>query len=347
MRLVIFTLRKKQLQAEVIPLKKKGDNTDMKNYRPVSLENHYGKTWERCLNEKVMEHLLKHDLLSKNQDGFIPGRGTYSSLIKVWEKVTGKVEKHKSLVEEWNFDLTQAFDKVDHAIALQQCHEAGIGGYLGLSVQRWLTKRRQYVRMGTNKSPEAKVGRSCIQGSVLGPTIWAIYVNTLLVRLDEKKEELNFEYSAYADDLSIVKHLETDEEVAEMEEILNILQEWSIKYNMIWSPAKTQRCVFRRKWGREPRDPRIMFFNGTEIKPMESKEIKARMESLGIIILKNLSFQDQVEKVAGKIANLTKIMRKYFTNKPDIILKSFYFAYMYPHQIYCCWVWQPGKTKYL
>ena len=335
------------LETEVIALKKKGDNAEMKNYRPVSMENQYGKTWERCVNEKIMEHLLKHDLISKNQDGFIPGRGTHTSLIKVIDKVMGKVEEHESLVEEWNFDLTQAFDKVDHGIALELCHKAGIGGYLGLSIQRWLTERRQYVRMGASKSEETRVGRSCIQGSVLGPTIWAIYINTLLERLDKKKEELDFEYSAYADDLSIIKHIESDEEVQEMEEILDILQKWSEEFSMIWSPAKTQRIVFKRKYGREPMDPRIVHFNGTEIKPMETKEVTAKMESLGIIISKNLAFQHQIEKVAGKIANLTKIMRKFFVNRPDIILKSFYYAYLYPHQIYCCWVWQPGKEKYL
>ena len=46
---------------------------------------------------------------------------------------------------------------------------------------------------------------SCVQGSMLGLTLWTLYINSLLERLE--KSIVKVDFFAYADDLSIVKHL--------------------------------------------------------------------------------------------------------------------------------------------
>lgn len=326
---------------------KKKDKRDMANYRPLSMSNQLGKIWERCINHILIEHLETQGLISDKQEGFRPKRGTFSNLTKLWDTITKKVEKHRSLVELWNFDLTKAFDKLDHSKALHLCHKAGIGGFLGVCLQNWLTTRTQFVEMGIYRSEETEVGRSCVQGSVLGPTLWTLYINTLLERLEKVKLILDFEFNAYADDLSIVKHIHSDKELVQMHEILDILQKWAKDYNMSWSAAKTQRLVFKHRGGREPREPRQMYFDDKHIQPMETRALKTKCVSLGMIISKDMQFTDQINKVEHEIRSITLIMGRFFQNKTEWLLTRFYNAYIVPKFTYCCQVWQPGEEKYL
>ena len=122
-------------ETRVRMLYKKKDKNNMSNYRPLSMSNHIGKTWERCVNTAIMEHLETNNLLSNRQHSFRPKRGTFSNLTRLWESVVSKVEEERALVELWNFDLTKAFDLLDHSKVLHLCHQAGIGGYLGFCIQ--------------------------------------------------------------------------------------------------------------------------------------------------------------------------------------------------------------------
>ena len=155
------------------------------------------------------------------------------------------------------------------------------------------------------------------------------------------------DFFAYADDLSIAKHIESDLELNEFYQILEILQKWADEFNMKWSAAKTQRLVFKHRGCREPRPPRFIFFNGKQILPMETKSLTTKCVSLGVLISKNLIFTDHIKTVANSMRSLTTIMNRFFHNKTEKLLIKFYWTYMIPRQIYCCQVWQPGAEKHL
>ena len=227
--------------ARVKMLYKKGEKSNMQNYRPLSMANHIGKIWERLVNDKLVSHLEKNKILSDNQHGFRPFRGTTPNLIQLWERIMSKVETEGGLVELWNYDLQKAFDMLDHSKVLQLLHKSGVRGPLGKTIQNWLTTSTQTVEVGTSRSTERVVGRSCCQGSVLGPSLWLLYIQSLTTILDS----MGVEYMAYADDISIVQRIATAEDKVKFEEVLEVLQNWANDYNMKWSPLKTQRIVFR------------------------------------------------------------------------------------------------------
>ena len=226
--------------------------------------------------------------------------GTHTGgLTKFWKLVTSKVEKHKSLVEVYNYDLTKAFDCLNHSKVLHLLHRAGIGGYLGVCFQDWLTTRTQYVEMGIHKSPETEVKMSCVQGNVLGPSLWTLYINSLLERLDRSKVKID--YFAYAEDLTIVKHLDTQKELKEFNDTMEILQQWASEFNMTWSPAKTQHLVLKHWGSREPHPPLDIFFGGDKILPLETRTLKTKCVSLGVSISKDMIFTDQRHRIATDI----------------------------------------------
>ena len=78
------------------------------------MSNHIGKIWERLVNSALKAHLEEKGLLDPNQHGFRNGMGTQTNLLQMWELIIDKLEKEGALVEFWSFDLTKAFDLLDH-----------------------------------------------------------------------------------------------------------------------------------------------------------------------------------------------------------------------------------------
>merc|ERR1711894_20734 len=129
--------------------------------------------------------------------------GTTTNLLQMWEKIIETVEKEGPLCEMWSFDLTKAFDLLDHAKVLELLHKAGISGGFGRSIESWLTNRYQYVEVNGIKSNKTIVGKSCVQGSVFGPTLWLVYIQPLMDRL----EKMKVQFYGYADDIAIIKRI--------------------------------------------------------------------------------------------------------------------------------------------
>ena len=216
-------------EARVKILYKKNEKSEMLNYRPLAMSNHMAKLWERVVNCELMDHLESNNCLSRYQFGFRPNTGAAENLLQLWEHVVDRVEREKADIELWSLDLTKAFDKLNHTKVLELLHKSGVYGYMGLSIQNWLVDRTQFVEVGSSRSARTKVNRSCIQGSVLGPTMWLIYINSLLVQLDNA----GVTYYAYADDVAIVQRLDSDQDKKDFEKVLGILQKWAVEYGLV------------------------------------------------------------------------------------------------------------------
>ena len=99
---------------------------------------------------------------------------------------------------------------------------------MGKSLENSLRSRYQFVQCGKEMSEHRTVNRSCAQGSVLGPTLWLIYVQSLLDRL----EDAGCNHYAYADDVAIVAKISSMEEIEDFNGILDILLKWRVDYEM-------------------------------------------------------------------------------------------------------------------
>ena len=67
--------------SNVIPLPKKGDNSDPSNFRPVSLLSNVGKLQGRIVFKHIYNFLHENDILYKYQSGFLPNHSTTFQLI--------------------------------------------------------------------------------------------------------------------------------------------------------------------------------------------------------------------------------------------------------------------------
>ena len=160
--------------AKVIPILKKGDPTKMANYRPVALLPVTSKILEEVVRGQVSDHFEKNGLLPVSQHGFRPSRSTTTALLSL-EKTLIEAQENGKSSAMLLFDLSAAFDTLDHQIFLEKLKIYGVDDLGQRWFQSYLEDREQFVEIGQMRSSTKCVPWGSPQGAVCSPLIFTIF----------------------------------------------------------------------------------------------------------------------------------------------------------------------------
>jgi hypothetical protein len=132
--------------AVVKTLHKKGDNHNMRNYRPLSLLPIFSKVFEKAMHSRLSHHFYTNNILVPEQHAFTKGMSTEDAAFKLTDSVFRPLNQ-KLHVGGIFCDLSKAFDCINHEILLMQLHFYGIQGVTIDWFRSYLTNRRQKVEI--------------------------------------------------------------------------------------------------------------------------------------------------------------------------------------------------------
>jgi hypothetical protein len=92
-------------------LPKKGDTTQIKNWRPISLLSNFYKIISRLINNRLKK--ITDRVLSRSQKGFNRSRQIQEVLINSIETME-YCKRHNIKAAMVSVDVSKAFDSVDH-----------------------------------------------------------------------------------------------------------------------------------------------------------------------------------------------------------------------------------------
>ena len=308
--------------ANVKPLHKKGAKNQVSNYRPVSLTVICCKVMERIIRNEMINYLENNDFLSKDQHGFRSGRSCSTQLLETLELWSGFIENGRS-VDCIYLDFAKAFDKVPHSRLANKLKAYGFRGNLLNWLTDFVNDRKQRVVINGVSSDIEFVKSGIPQGSVLGPTLFVIYINDL-------PETVKTYVKIFADDTKIFNAINSSEDNDMLQEDISNLVNWSKKWQL---PFNLEKCKLVQ-YGRNIMD-HAYCIDGKEIENVQSEK------DLGVTFDTSLRFTSHIANITKKANSRLGMIKRSFSNLSKEIVIPLYKSLVRPIVEYGSSIWNP------
>ena len=165
------------------------------NYRPVSLLSVVSKVFEKLARNRIVDHLEECGIFSNFQYGFRSSRSTADLLTVVSDRITWAFNR-SGATRALALDISKDFDRVWPASLFHKLKSYGILGLVFGLISSFLSNRRLRVVLDGKSSQENSVNARVPQDSILGPTIFLLYINDL-------PDDVICNIAIYADDTTL------------------------------------------------------------------------------------------------------------------------------------------------
>lgn len=327
------------------PIHKKGNRDSVNNYRPISILPAISKVLEKLINHRLVRYLESEHLLSPRQYGFRTGKSTEDAVYSLTHFVTGKLDKKAKCTGVF-LDLAKAFDTVSIPILLKKMQTIGIRGTPLQLFHSYLGNRYQSTKIGEETSEEQLIKCGVPQGSILGPSLFLIYLNDLCLHKPHHGEVFSF-----ADDTALVCWGDTWDEVHKSaEKNLHRIIMWLRKNQLSLNIDKTKYINFSIKSPLITNNKIIRAHTCNDHTSLTCScivlENVQNIKYLGVTLDWNLSWASHIDVLSTRTRRLIftfKYLRHVATPK---LMKTVYFALAQSVLSYCILVWGCAcKTK--
>ena len=315
--------------ANVIPVFKKGSQTCLSNYRPISLLSVFNKLLEKLMCNRLVNFLEKKKVFFDNQFGFRAKHSTDHAILSIVDKIQRAIDERDFSCGIF-LDFSKAFDTINHEILLKKLEFYGIRGIAHQWFSSYLSNRLQTVTVNGVTSNSVNISCGVPQGSVLGPILFLLYIN------DFHHCSKVFDFHLFADDTNLFcKHKNLTSLQATINNELSNVNSWLCANKLSLNIEKTSFLIFH------PPQRKVTFnFHLT----LNGKQLQqdSCIKYLGILIDANLSWKPQILCIVKKIKRSVGILSKLRHYVNIDILTNLYYSLIHPFLTYGIIIW--GNT---
>ena len=292
---------------------------NISKFRPVSALSNQAKIFEKLIYEIIRPHFDTNH--GNSQHGFRVQHSSTTALIDILEGALSSYDEMANIgTSVVTFDMSAAFDSVDHSMILKKLDTLGFPkGFIKL-LSSYLSGRKFMVKVESSLSRAIHMSRGVPQGSVLGPAIFATFI------ADLERKSLPTKQVIYADDVTLILPLSKNKSDRELncyinEEIENV-ENWCTSNKLRLNKEKS-RIILCLK-------------NNKRLQIDHSIPVTEKAKILGVTINNKLSWNDHIKDVVSKCNRRLYIIRKAkrYTRKQDLL--TLYYAVIRSVMEYAC-----------
>ena len=234
-------------------------------------------------------------------------------------------------------DLQKAFDTINHQILLKKLETIGFSDKCIRWFWSYLYDRIFFIEIENQLSDFGKVSCGVLQGSILGPLLFLIYVN-------EMPQAVKLNLFLYADDSCLMyQHRDVNEFEKQLNKDFENVCNWFVdnKLSIHFSEDKTKSILFATK--RKIKSPRKLNVKYKNIKIKQHSQIIY----LGCVLDETFCGEPMALKALNKINGKLKFLYRKNKFLRLTLRKMLCNAIIQPHFDYACSAWYPNLNEKL
>ena len=195
----------------------------------------------------------------------------------------------------------------------------------------YLLDKQQYVTINGQQSNLLPVLLGILQGSILGPLLFIIFINDLPLTI-------NFSHLLiFADDTKCLSRIHSPTESLNLQRDLQAIGAWSNQWSLAFDESKCAHvCFFSNS--NSMHTP--YYINNLSI-PFSNSH-----KDLGVIMSSDLTWNDHYHLITAKAYTSLGIIRRTFTTNSISTKRRLYLSLVRSQLTYCSIIWRPHLSKH-
>ena len=194
-------------------------------------------------------------------------------------------------------------------------------------IRTWLTNRKQRLVVDGEKSEEACVASGALQGTVLGPLMFLLYINDIGDNVSKGTY-----IKLFADDCLLFRKIDSLSDAERLENDLQSIVEWSKTWQMSFNVTNCHTLkVFKKK------NP-IQFqytMNNVQVSEVDHHPY------LGVELEQNMSWSQHITDTANKASSVLGFLRRNLSACSTQVKSTAYKTLVRPKLEYTSSIWDP------
>jgi hypothetical protein len=316
--------------ANISPLYKKKDLLLKNNYRPVNVISVLAKLFEIILAEQL--GLFFSDLFSDFLSAYRKRHSCQNSLLYMTDAWREALDSNM-YVGAVLMDLSKAFDCLPPDLFISKLYAYSVSSPACKLMASYLSRRKQRVKIGMERSSWRETVKGVPQGSGLGPLIFNIFMNDIFYFIKDCK------IMNYADDNTIYTfHHNVDHIINTLQSDSKQAVEWFEINFMEANPTKFQFIFLSPSRKKQPLMSTLPIF---DINIDRCEYVKL----LGVTIDDQLNFHNNIKDLCKKASRQLNAFKRISNNLSIIEREMIYNSFIVSVFNYCPLIWHFCKKS--